>query len=735
MKFHIAQLSPRHFISLVITSAFVLSLSHHRINFWGLPWQQQIALILLAVPAAAFLITKLLERIWDRFAGISRKRWTLFLVPAVALAAIIAWRIFTPPVVWHTLEIVAPGENGENEVQLLEVKDSQGRRVRFSDIKELGSWTIRDNLLVSTGVAQNPLRHSFLGRIDKPVVITFKTSPQDARVDINVDGRTTRVDLDGEADGHRGVVLNVGYRFGLSSWIVVALVYLLDFFALLFLFAFFWVTQEIIQIAHAHARRTQSSSSSDHRKRITILLIVSGAIHIINYLAVPLIVVGDSASYLNGAVHWVNFFNFDGVRSETGPGMAMLFIPTIWLFGRNPWALKAFLHLLAIGCVPLGYLLGWQVSGKRWFASIAGMVVVLTPDLYLYSNLVMSEIPNIFLGLLFLVCLVQALRVFSMRWLMAALMVASLNVLARPENIIMMGTCGLLLTAKGILGLRSRGTKVNDLQPNEVWRRLGVTFLLGLIPLLWWSARNYQVHGFFDLTNHAPRTLYDGWIYFGESSRIAITDPDSVAAKAISSVYVDSSSSVDDTDAPTSGETYSALVRAGYTSQEAFALIQQVAIDSILRDLSLTVELFFLKLHDGFVPEAIAAFTHQDENPILAELKSVYFDEEILKIDWAADLQRGIYQIMEIWYGTPYQVWTWICLAMLMLSLYRYPFFLWFSLGTITAIRILLPTALSLPHWRYILAGIVPLQIIALFTIYSLISGARLVFQPCRKVA
>lgn len=676
----------------------------------------------------SFLTFKLLQGTQNRLKGISKKRWLFFFLPALAVAAIVSWRIFAAPQVWHTLEIFPPQGEGQQEVRLIEIKVSQARKVQFSRIKDMGAWMIQEDALVARVSGQEALYYSFFGPIDKPVLLTFARPSENASVKVILDGRSSDVSLNGPANGQQLLTLQPGYRFGIDGRVILALVYLLDLFAFMFLLALIWMIQEIAQMAHTWSWTELTVGLSSHRSYIIVLLVITLALHAVNFMAVPLVVAKDSPSYLDGAVQWFQSNNLDGVSSERGPGMAMLLIPVLWLFGRSALGLKFLFHFFAIACVPLGYLLGWQLSGKRWFAFLAGLIVLFTPDLFLYSNMVMSDIPNLFFGLLFLVLLIQALNTFAWPAVIAAMLVGSFNTLVRPENMLMLGIGILFLVARGIQKLNLTKQRTHQEKPSDVLWKVSAAVMVAVIPLVWWSAHNYRVHGFFDLSDHAAQALYYGWVYFGESSHVPITDPDSESAQIISRVYVHDLSSLD---APTGQEVYDALIEAGYTKEQALSIIQQTAIDSILHDPLLSLELLFIKFREGFSPEIVADYAGPlpDQDPRLNMLKQNYFDEEDLSVGWLIDLQRVIYQVMRFWYSNGYQIWVWFCLGALSLSLYRRPFFLWSALGLITAIRILLPTVISLSHWRYILAGIIPLQIIGLAGLFSLAEFGRILFQ------
>ncbi|OGO25065.1 MAG: hypothetical protein A2Y54_07190 [Chloroflexi bacterium RBG_16_51_16] len=712
------RISTLHIVTIAASTAVILSLAHHEINFWGLAWYQQALSALAGISIAAFPIYHFLKLTWDRAAKLPAKRWLVFLLPATIFAGILAWRITPSPVVWHQLEIFPDFQPDSSEVRIIEIKLPQGSRIPFADIDPLGGWRIVDDTLVADGLNPEPLTYSFKGPIDNPIRLTLLTSPESPAITVSLDGLISTVVPEGTPGSLKEVDLPVRYRYGVPSGIAMSVMIGMDLLALLFLFTVIWLAQELVQNEEPPLWQKRPTAAS-HLTSLFILMGIGFILHSLNLLAVPLVVVGDSTSFLDGALYWLKNFNLDGVSSSRGPGVSMLIIPAMAIFGRDPWGLKIYMHLLAIGCIPLCYLLGWQLSGKRWFAFLSGLVAVLTPDLYLYSNLVMSEIPNIFFGLTYAVLLVLALEKFQWGWLLGPMVIGAFSVLVRPENIVMFVVGILFLTVKGFLVFRNQQYKSKPINP---LLSLGLSVFIGILPLLWWSAHNYRVHGFFGLSDYAGEVLYDGWIYFGESSHIPITDPGSRAARIISSTYVHHPRSADDTDAPTGWDVFPALVNAGYSQQQAFAILRQTAIDSIVTNPTLALELLFIKIREGFVPETTATFTinlpgeYHPQDP----LKSAYFDEESAVIPTLITFQQAVYLLMDYWYIYGYQPWIWICLTALGLCLYRQPFFLWAPLVVLTGIRILFPTIMGLSHWRYALSGILPLQIFALAGLHSL---------------
>jgi 4-amino-4-deoxy-L-arabinose transferase-like glycosyltransferase len=711
-------------IALLFAIPVLLSACHHRLNFWGLPWTTMVLLILVGTPALALLISLLLNRIWRSCLEISGRRWLFFLLPAVMLAAIIAWRAFSAPVIWHELQIVPSLSSNTDVIQLKEIKVAHGYRVPFLKINGLDGWIIQDGLLTTTGSNPSPIKYSFLSPIDKPVSLTFLATPHSGSVTVLLDGKKLNVELDRSKVEQKLIVLDGRYRLNINSEIIISIVVISDLLAFTILFTLIWLIQEINQNNKSFRGAEYQDTFLSHRLGLIILITLSLTLHLLNYFSVPLIVVRDSPSYLQGAVHWIQYKNLDGVSSIRGPGTTFLFAPLLLLFGRNPWGFKLGLHLLAILSVPVSYRLGWQLSGRRWFAFLAGLIAVLTPDLLIYSNIVMSEVPNVFFSLLFCTLLISALETFAWVWLIAAMLAGSFCVLLRPENIGMLsiGTAFLLGRAIWNTGEPRPSDRSRLSRPPY---KLGLSIILAAIPLLAWSAHNYRLHNFFGISNYAGEVLYDGWVYFGESSHIPITDTHSEAVRIINKIYKPQPQAAESSDAPTGWEIYTPLRQAGYTTNQAISILREAAIDSIRRNPSLAVKLLFIKLRDGLDPETTATFTFPlyrspDKEPAPGSLKAIYFDDEDFSIPWLIRWQRMTYDLWDGWYKKPYQYLVWFCLAAMVLCLYRKPFLIWAPFTIITAIRIIFPTILGISHWRYVISGIIPLQIMGLAGLQSL---------------
>jgi hypothetical protein len=406
---------------------------------------------------------------------------------------------------------------------------------------------------------------------------------------------------------------------------------------------------------------------------------------------------------LEGPLYWLRHGSLNGIWL-TRPGMTFLLTPIISLFGRNPWGVKVFLHLLAFACVPLAYRIGWQLTRQQKFAFLTGIMAALTPDLFLYSNFLMSEVPNVFFGLLFCTFLLSALETFSWRWLIATMLAGAFSALLRSENIALLFIGVVFLFAKAMYDLRTKGNTGPFHQflilkiPDNLWR-LGLTILLAVLPIIGWSANNYRLYGYFGMTsNYSAGILYDGWIYFGDASNFSILDPDSPSVRILLKAHRATS---DDPRLPPILAMHAALVKQGYSSEQAFSIMGDAAEDSIIKNPQRSLELLFIKIREGFTPDIQAAVTFHlaDEPAQTRSINPLYFDDDNIAIPALIHLQRNVYQFFERYYQYIYPLWIWVCIGAM--------FF---------------PQIIGLSNWRYAISGIVLVQIFGLAVLASLIA-------------
>jgi hypothetical protein len=668
-------------LSIFIGISIVFSVSHHTLNFWGLKLWQEALILSISIPILSLLFFLLVNRVWDLCATIEGKRWLFFLFPAVVIAMIMTGRSFVVPSTWHQIEIIPAPGHSSGQVVLYEIETPRGKAVRFSKTESFEGWKFENNVLKTVSANPAPISFSFFSPIDETISLLFLRSLDSRNVTVVLDGQRLEVKLYSQDAGQNPVQMTTAYKQGIPGGFVLFFVALMDFIAFFFLILFLWLVQEISQITSSAKQNRKDGFIFQHRVGILILLAFAVLFHAVNFLTAPLIVSSDSPGYLSGAVSWMQHHNLNGVPSSRGPGTTFLFIPAFLFFGRNPLGVKATLHLLSIACVPLSYWLGWQLFNRRSFAFFSGLITLLIPELYLYSNIVMSDVPNVFFGFLFCSLLISALETFSWKSIVACMLTASFAAFIRPENILM------LVIGAGFLVIKFVFERKDVLKHLQV---LGAASLIAIIPLLGWSVHNYKMHGFFGLSNYADEVLYDGWIYFGEASGFQITDPDSPAVRSIGEVVkaygVPAASIV----APTGWELYPLLLKYGYTEKQTMKLLGDAARDSIRKDPELSMRLYILKLEKSFIPESIMLITFEipKEGTTLKPWKGEYFDGENPLFPALIPIQRQVYDSLDGFNRYLYYPLIMFCLGVLFLSIYQKKFFLWMPVIIITASRV-----------------------------------------------
>jgi hypothetical protein len=159
----------------------------------------------------------------------------------------------------------------------------------------------------------------------------------------------------------------------------------------------------------------------------------------------------------------------------------------------------------------------------------------------------------------------------------------------------------------------------------------------------------------------------------------------------------------------------------GYTSEQAFTLLDQASMDSIRNDIPLSLKLLVIKIQKGLEPQATipATFLYPGEKINFETLNSDYFDNETLFIPAIVNLQRYAVEVISQWYSIFYTAWFWLGLGMAFICFYRKPFFQWMPLAVIAINSVFLPTIMGMSMWRYVLSGIFLMQLFILAGIQS----------------
>jgi hypothetical protein len=265
-------------------------------------------------------------------------------------------------------------------------------------------------------------------------------------------------------------------------------------------------------------------------------------------------------------------------------------------------------------------------------------------------------------------------------------------------------------------------------------RQIVLSTFIAILPLLAWSAHNYQQHGFFGLSNYAAEVLYTGWVYQGEASHIPITAQSSRAVKIIKDVYWSDPNIAQKQHVPTGWMIHNYMVAHGFSSADAFSLLRQAAIDSITNDYRTTWKLIVVKIHDSFEPEpyVMITFPLPGEAKAINPIKSAYVDEENFVIPSLVLIHRRIYDLLPQYYTTVYLVWAWFCVGAMLLCLYRKPVIPWLPIVLITMFRVGFANAFGFSNWRFVLPGLPLMQILGLAALHSIYLFALLMFRKYR---
>jgi len=698
-------------------------------------FEKKAVLILLVFLLCSPLLGWFFSILYKKFKKIfnqSNGKRGLFLASSILLGLLAAILTYHAPVSYQTLSLQPEVTHGQN-LELLEIKVA-GDVLPINEKAAENNWEVVNGVFIASPESLS-LDFTFPTSMGSQVNILFNSSTNSGKVALTFGGEKREIDLSSDAKQQQLITLHSSYR-NIPSWIVTPFLILSDTFTFSLLFLMIFLLQEKGQ--HFPVENSNENFLSK-KSSLIILVVLACTLHLLNALAVPLIVDSDSPSYLQGAVHLLEYGNLEGVSAVYSPGTTFLFAPILYLFGRNPWGMKLLLHGIAIASVLVSYRIGWQLSKKRWIAFCVGLFTLLIPDLYYYSNFIMSDLPNLFFILLFVSLLLDALDDIRFSRILPALIVAGFATILRVENIL------TLLIGVFILGIQPFYTWLNGLcKKNKNQSRTGshtlgiicLAFIIALIPILWLSFFNYEVHGFFGLNNSSGMILYDGWVYYPEASGFDFRDETSAAVQEIDYWISQYPATITDSSGiATAGEIYPSLIKAGFSTQEAFDIIGKAAQDSIISHKEQIFAIVKLKLRDAFRPEILhtRTFPLPDENTqskeLYGDLYTNYFDLVTVCIPWLIRFQRGFYNFYGSTISIIYRISILFSIFALFLSLYRKPFLKRAMLALIIATRILIPNLMSIANWRYTVTGVPLLLIIGFITMLTMFNGAKKIFQ------
>lgn len=697
--------------SVLIGIFLFFGVMHHLANYWELPARQMLSRLVVLLPIFIGATAFLFRRFEPFVRRVPRLTLAVYLLAATVGGGFLTWRLYRLPASYQRL-IITP-LNGQ--VGLIEVK-SDSVPISFEKAAIESGWQSRDGVYYAGPEAQSLLL-SFKAPANRPITLLFLTSPQGGGVQVKLNAQAPRlVTLSSSSSGQAILRLSSDYRgiAGRAFEFLLVLFSLSTFSTLIFALL-------MIQDLGQKKLPARSLHIKAHVRNLLLLMALGLGVYSFNALTVPLAINPDTPGYLEGSLHLLKYGNLDRASTYRGPGTTFLFAPVMFLFGNNGWGIKILLHLIAFACLFPAYFLGWQLSKHQGVAFASGLIAVFSPDLTTYASIVMSDVPNIFFVLTFLTLLVFVLQKPGSKWVYLTLVIGSFAVLLRPEN--------LVILAIGILSLLISAV--------HEWRRkakadfrafftIGLASFIAIVPILWWSAHNQRLHGFFGLSNYFGEAFYDGWVYYGDALGVDFSNPDSPAVQAIrEAIKAHPIQITDRKGVPTGWEIYPALLSAGYTPNQAFDVMKRAALDSILNNPALAIEILFNKYQRGLTPymEQIVTYPLPDEELFGRTLHNEYFYEQALNLPSLIRLRRQIDSFLRTGYPLLYPGWVLFVLLAVFLSLFRAP---WPVLSThvgIVIYRILAPLAIGAALWRFVLPGWLPAQITALSWLWVVIHG------------
>ena len=687
-------------------------LAHPILNFWELPAAWMITLLLVFIPVFAAKTVFFSTRISPHLAQMSGTHIFVFLLAAALFGGFMTWRLYRLPEAYQSITITPVGE----QVSLIEIKSNYQPLILEKAALKSG-WRSENGFYHATP-GSAPLSFSFKTVVDKPVVLLFLTSPQGGTAQVKLNSQKSQIALFNDRPGQTTLRLVSDYR-GIPGWLFNSLLIFSAFFTFGSITFLLLVIQDIGQTNSP----VQPVCFKAHNRNLFILAVFGFIVCLFNILTIPLTINPDSHGFLEGSLHLLKYGNLDGVSMYRGPGTTFLFAPVMYLFGNNAWGIKIFLHLFAIACLFPAYRLGWQLSGSQAVAFTAGLLIVFSPDLMAYASVVMSDVPNIFFVLTFLTLLVSALQKPERKWIFSTLLVGSFAVLLRSENLVMLAIGALSIITSGVY----TWLKTNKLNIQHFFA-IALALLVAALPILWWSAHNLRMHGFFGMSNYQSEVFYDGWVYYGDALGTKFSNPDSPAIQAMQEAIEDHPIEItDQKGVPTGWEIYPALLAAGYSPNQAFDLMGSAAWDAIYNNPRLAIKVLFNKYDRGLTPQMQPMITYPlpGEEAFGDILYDDYFYQKSPNLPGLIGLRRQVDEFVRASYPLLYPGWVLFVLLTVFLSFFRSPWQTWSAHTIITASRILIPLTLGVAFWRYTLAGWLPAQITAIAWLWVLAQGLR----------
>lgn len=708
-------------LSYVIAIAVALSFSHHAFNIWEREAIMLLAILVVTIPISIWVVFSIIKKL--RILLEEEKVSLVLVILAILLGICLSAYLFSAPSSYQSLTI-DPQLESNQEIELLEIKvDGSPLDLHQSGVEN--GW-IADGAGLLAISDSRQVTYKFRTHVNAKIEVLFIASPNGGTLKMSSGWFSRTIDLNNPVEKHTLVTQRSNYRF-IPTWLFLPFMLLIDgmvFSLLSFIFLY------LLQKGTGHFGEVSEERFLSRKTCLMILIGLSILLNIANALTIPLIISSDSPGYLSGAVYLLEYGNLEGQSQNYGPGTTILFTPILFLFGRNPWGMKLLLHLFAIGCVYFGFQITWLLAKKRSLAFGVGMITLLLPDLYFYANYVMSDLPNIFLVLMFTTFYLESVDKSTFRNILLMFLAGTFAFILRSENVLLIaiGIFGLSFKFLDKLVNRVFNNKKIQWEKSEgtLLKRMIIAILIAMLPVLFFSIENYSRNGYFGLRGSPGTVLYDGWIYYSEASGIEIIDESSPAFQEIDTLIAQYPVQItDSTGVATGGEIYHSLVKSGLTPEESYQLLIRATKDSLQKNLDLIPQILRLKIRDAFKPKIthVVTFPLPGESFASGEKYSTYFEDLIVRIPLFIKTQRYLYDIFHQNLAGIYRLVSIASFISIFFMMFQKPLQRWLILGLVTLTRIVISNMISLAMWRYTIAGLVLLVIFGVLTLAALAYG------------
>ncbi len=420
------------------------------------------------------------------------------------------------------------------------------------------------------------------------------------------------------------------------------------------------------------------------------------------------------------------------------PGLAIIYGLFFKVFGyESAWPLKIFLHVLGWGAALLAYGISWELSRKRWFALVCGLLAAVSPEFIYFTNILLTEAPAGFFCMLAIYLMLRFLRRGQVVLIYAAIAAATAAVLIRAEYLLLLFlvlfilAVSLWLNPETIDSTRKAGSR------SRLLIHLCIAGMLAFTPILAWSYRNYVNYNFFGLSSYTGDVIYDGIVVAGTNMGYPIVDEDSEAIQLIRAARMNEKQKTlergevwpDEWE-----ESHRNTYLDGVMLQRSFdydwmkqvsPVFKQAAVDSIKKHPAQTIRLIIYKIKKAFSTADLTYGWFVHTGPLPGELSNYstwhemyakiynakpglgnYLDLSYAPAIMSIKIQRIINELYVPHSKSPWFAgWRFTALAGLLICPFGRRFFSWSAFSILSFTILILPLILSYPLGRFLVPG------------------------------